>query len=890
MNLALEFYATDDAVARLEANLAEAQGLARLQALVAVAWHVRQRDARRALVLVEEALAGLFGAFSDLTERDENQYAGNLQARLMLVRGEVKLLLGELVASAKLAAQALQDFAACADDIGCADAHWLQFSIAQGQGDSTRADAELRAVANHAHSGVDPVRVTIAHAALATRDVYRDATAASQRWGAHFAGGTAGMHPAAATWVNGFFAAIASQSSQHIESIRHNNNGYVHARATGQIRRAVVVATNLGAEFNNLNDHHAALEWMQRGMDLARLQAWPGTMGVALLQTAGTLRELQRFDAARALLCEAMVLMEPLSASRNYAVALRYLGEVELNRGQHADALASFEHLEQRAIALNAADLLSNALRGQAQALMDLEQPQRALTQAHAALTAAQGHALHQIDALRVLADIHARHALADPPGMGVASAPLHYLRQTLLVAATIQDYTVPGDLLEALAQAHADAGDAAKAFEVAKQAIAARQITQSREAINRAVAMQVTHETQRAQAEERHQRQLAEANAARADQLEQANQAYHAVLENAQDAIVLTDTYGRINHWNHQAIISFGWTLEEALGKDILTMLFPARVRGDVGAAIARQQAEEESTPRLETMALRRYGAEFPIELSVTSVRVRGHFECSFFIRDITQRVKAALEITESMARQQELADLKSRFVSIASHEFRTPLASILSSSDLLKLYGARMDEQEREGCFTYISDSVHHMKNMLEDVLLIGTTEAGVSRFNPSAHALGPLCESVVAEVQRGFADDIAITHSIAFRIEDPLRLADLDERWFRHIFGNLLSNAIKYSPDGGVVRFEASVHAEEVEFMVADQGMGLPQQDIPRLFETFFRASNSGKISGTGLGLSIVKRAVELHGGGISVATELGRGTTFRVTLPLRQDQYH
>jgi PAS domain S-box-containing protein len=506
-------------------------------------------------------------------------------------------------------------------------------------------------------------------------------------------------------------------------------------------------------------------------------------------------------------------------------------------------------------------------------------------------LAAAQSHTtLHQIDALRVLADIHARYTqLPTPPGMHAASASLHYLQQALDAAATIENYTVPGDLLEVVAQAHADAGDTTQAFGLAKQAIAARQTTHSQEASNRAVAMQVTFETQRAQAEERHQRQLAQANAERADQLEQANAAYHAVLENAQDAIALTDNQGRITHWNQQATLSFGWTPPEALGQDILVVLFPERFRAEVGNIITRQQTHSAYTPRLETMAVRRDGAEFPVELSVTSLHVRGQFECSFFIRDITQRVKAALEIAESMARQQELADLKSRFVAIASHEFRTPLATILSSSDLLKLYGERMDAQEREGCFTYISDSVHRMKNMLEDVLLIGTTDAGVSQFKPTAHAVGPLCESVVEEAQRGFADNTnasATTHHIAFHIADPLCLADLDERWFRHIFGNLLSNAIKYSPEGGRVRFEATVRAEEVEFLVADQGIGLPEEDIPRLFESFFRASNSGKISGTGLGLSIVKRAVELHGGRISVASELGQGTHFTVVLPLHQ----
>nr|WP_295769144.1 ATP-binding protein [Rhodoferax sp.] len=886
MSQPLEFYATDGAVARLESGLAAAVGPGHWPALLALAWQMRQRDIGRALALADAAQTKM-DAHASLYEAESKRRFG---ARLLLIRAEAKLLFGELDASTVLCNTALQDFAACGDPIGCADAHWLQFSVALGQGNASAADAALRAATTQAQRGEDPVRFTIAQAALATRHVYRDAPGAQEQWAtwaAQFANGTNGLHPAAATWVDDFFAAIASQSSHYVDAIRHHSRSYTQALATGQIRRAVVVSTNLGVEFSNLNDHHTALEWMQRGMDLARPHAWPGTMGVALLQTAGTLRELERFDAAQGLLCEAMVLMAPLAASRNYAVALRYLGEVELKRGQYPQALANFQLLEQRATALKTTDLLCNALRGQAQALLDLGQPQAALAQAHAALVAAQSHtSLHQIDALRVLADIHARHPqLPAPPGMRVASASLHYLQQAQDAAATIENYTVPGDLLEVLAQAHADVGDSAQAFELAKQAIAARQTTHSQEASNRAVAMQVTFETQRAQAEERHQRQLAQANAERADQLEQANAAYHAVLENAQDAIVLTDSQGRIHHWNQQAVISFGWTPLEALGQDILVMLFPERFRRDVGATITRQQTHSENTPRLETMVMRRDGAEFPIELSVTSMHVRGGFECSFFIRDITKRIKAALEIAESMARQQELADLKSRFVAIASHEFRTPLATILSSSDLLKLYSERMDAQEREGCFTFISEAVHRMRNMLEDVLLIGTTDAGVSQFNPSVHALGPLCESVVEEAQRGFAGNAATQHRIAFHIADPLCLADLDERWFRHIFGNLLSNAIKYSPEGGVVRFAARVQADEAEFVVADQGIGLPEQDIPHLFESFFRASNSGKISGTGLGLSIVKRAVELHGGRISVASELGRGTAFTVVLPQR-----
>jgi PAS domain S-box-containing protein len=378
-------------------------------------------------------------------------------------------------------------------------------------------------------------------------------------------------------------------------------------------------------------------------------------------------------------------------------------------------------------------------------------------------------------------------------------------------------------------------------------------------------------------------ERVLEQRVAQRTQDLTLANQAYHSVLDNAQDVIVLTDAQGRISNWNRQGMVTFGWTLQLALGKEITTLLFAPHIQPDIAAAMARSQGVQQATPRMETMALRRDGSECPIELSLTSVEVGDQLECSFFIRDISQRRKAELQISESLAKQLELADLKSRFVSMASHEFRTPLAVILSSSDLIRHYGARMDEQERLASFDSIDHSVRRMKDLLEDVLLIGKSDAGVSQFKPVTMALRPLCESIVAEVKVAFAQLSVAAHAIELHIDDVQCEADLDERWFRHIFGNLLSNALKYSPEGGSVSFSVTSRADVVELSVTDCGIGLPPEDISRLFESFFRASNSGNIAGTGLGLSIVKRAVELHGGRISVASDLGRGTTFKVVLP-------
>ena len=520
MNPVPEFACSAEALDKLEAALAEAPQVPsqpRLAALLPLAWQLRQRDTTRALALADQAEACL--AVTDLAADARLGIA----ARLCLIRGEASWLRGQSDAGAALAASALRDFTACNDAIGCADVHWLLAYIAYDQGDPARWDTELAAMAACAESA-DPERVTIAQAWRAVLVAFRDIAAARRDWGLKFATDSADRHPAASAWVEVFSAISARHGGEYVNAIRHFAACHTLALATGQIRLATLAATSLGASFNSLNDYHAALEWMQRGLELARPRAWPASLGIALTQTAETLRLLQRLDAAHDLLREAMALMATQASSQNYAVALSYRGDVALDLRQYQDALASFQLLEQRGHALDRGDLLCRALRGQARALLELDLAQAALAQAHAALHAASSGAKDQIDALRVLADIHARHPLAPPPDMRAANAALHYLQQAHNLATTITGFAIPGDLLEALAEQHAKTGNFEQAYHLAKQAIAAHAKIHSNEAANRASALQASHETQRAWAEGEHHRKLAAAHAARADALEQAN------------------------------------------------------------------------------------------------------------------------------------------------------------------------------------------------------------------------------------------------------------------------------------------------------------------------------------------------------------------------------
>lgn len=253
---------------------------------------------------------------------------------------------------------------------------------------------------------------------------------------------------------------------------------------------------------------------------------------------------------------------------------------------------------------------------------------------------------------------------------------------------------------------------------------------------------------------------------------------------------------------------------------------------------------------------------------------------EVMAIIRDITERKKAEVDIRSSLEKQKELGELKTRFVSMTSHEFRTPLTTILSSTELLEKYNKKLSDEKKIQHLHRIKVSVKHMTQLLNNVLLIGKAEAGKLQFHPIAMDLPKFCRDLVDELQLSSSDN----HTIAFCQQGEYTTAYLDDKLLLYIFTNLLSNAIKYSPEGGNVNFDLIFQPEKVIFQVQDQGIGIPAAEQQQLFNSFHRASNVGTISGTGLGLAIVKKAVDLHQGEIAVKSEVGVGTTFIVTLPL------
>jgi PAS domain S-box-containing protein len=250
-------------------------------------------------------------------------------------------------------------------------------------------------------------------------------------------------------------------------------------------------------------------------------------------------------------------------------------------------------------------------------------------------------------------------------------------------------------------------------------------------------------------------------------------------------------------------------------------------------------------------------------------------------YLADITERKQLEQELRVALEKEKELNELKSRFVAMTSHEFRTPLSTILSSSELLEHYRYKWSEEKQLTHLHRIQAAVQRMNEMLNDVLVIGKAEAGKIEYKPTAFDLVAYCSHIVKEAELNQNNHCLIS----FTSQHPSISCCMDEKLLGYILSNLLSNAIKYSPESSTVNLNLAYEDEQAVFTIQDRGIGIPQEDLPHLFESFHRARNVGNILGTGLGLAIVKKCVNIHKGRISVVTRLGVGTTFTVTLPLK-----
>jgi len=356
--------------------------------------------------------------------------------------------------------------------------------------------------------------------------------------------------------------------------------------------------------------------------------------------------------------------------------------------------------------------------------------------------------------------------------------------------------------------------------------------------------------------------------------------------FDNANDLIQIVSLRGQFLYVNRTWRETLNYSEAEIEHLSLLDIVHPDSQTQYLAALESVQTGEG---CRVEVTFIAKDGSAIALEGSINCqfesnqcIYLRGIFrDISAAKRREAERKRVEAEVRNALAKEKELSELKSRFVSMTSHEFRTPLSTILLSAGLLERYSHRWPEEKKRQHLHRIQEACRNMTQLLEDVLTLGRAEAKKLPFNPTPLDLEQLCHELVEEVQLGDGSH----HAIVFTHRGECNPARMDAKLLRHILINLLSNAIKYSTQGSTIRFALVCQDNEATFRVEDEGIGIPLEDQPRLFESFHRAPNVGNIPGTGLGLAIVKKCVNLHGGRITVHSKVGTGTSITVTLPRR-----
>ncbi len=363
---------------------------------------------------------------------------------------------------------------------------------------------------------------------------------------------------------------------------------------------------------------------------------------------------------------------------------------------------------------------------------------------------------------------------------------------------------------------------------------------------------------------------------------LKQQQQRYQALFNTIADGYLVTNVQGVIQEANQVVGNLFGVRQQLLVGKPLLVFVANADHRA-FHTYLTRLQAGAQL--RAWTIQFQpRDGESFPAMVEMSAIYDdRGDLTgWRWLIRDITALKQAEAILLKELASEKELGELKSHFIETVSHEFRTPMAIILMSAELLERYGHQATDEKKQQYAERIRSSIRRLDALITNVLSYSHAEAGKQPFNPTPQKLEAFCQATVDLHQSSEGD----RHTLHLDHDGSCDVACIDTVLGQQILNNLLSNAVKYSPAGTSVLVALWCDDNHVIISVQDAGIGIPSEQQSRLFQPFYRARNVGTIPGTGLGLAIVKQAIDLHGGEITVESAVDEGTTFTITLPLTQ----
>ena len=933
----MEMFVQDDEVARLEVLPTDQL---RLAEVVALAWYLRQRDTRRALQYVATAVKWLrHPPHSKQTPRTER---AKYVARLGLVVAEVQWLMGELdhaqrrvlLAGKRFARLGAQSGAQISYRRGQADASWLLGRICFERGDSEACNRHLAHAISLAQSINDQLRAVYIQAELARLTAFHDLPRAIAEWDEVLRAALPQADPALVSVIEDFFGVCAALSGDFGRAAPHFIRVHELAAKSGQKRIAILALVNISDSFNGLNDYQTALSWGQRALELATPTGWKSIIALCLPQLAEPMRHLGQFEAGKQMLEQALETLQPPPVSRHMAMVLEFLGNLALDQQQYLPAHGYFQQLLSCADALDHPDYRIDARQGLAQTLSYLNTPQEALTLAYDALHLAEQHRSlgEQIETLQILAEIHSAHVLSPPPGVASESAALHFLLMARRLGENLDGFLLPAKLLDALARAYSALGQFATAYQVSVEAGIAREKTHSREATNRAIAMQVTQQTERARFDAEHHKQWAESEARRAElyaqhsrTLEQLsligqeltaqlkceaildilNKHVHDMLDAQHFAIYLVDHARQmlqcalmVEDGQRMPLICF--PIDDPAANSAMAVRERCEIVRDWepnAANIYRLPGHVETLSELFVPLI--LGEQVLGVMTVQSVRrhVYGEREKMIFrtlcaygaiaLDNAQANLDLQLTATElelAKQRAEQATRLKSEFLANMSHEIRTPMNAIIGLAHLA--LRTKLDRKQHD----YVN-KIHYsglsLLGILNDILDFSKIEAGKLDIECVPFQLDEVLQHV-ADVtsQRAFEKNLRYVFSVPPGLPrhlygDPLRVGQ--------VLINLLNNAIKFC-DQGQVQLRCTEVSEpgseqvSLQFEIIDSGIGMSGEQCARLFQAFNQAeqSTTRKYGGTGLGLSISQHLVQLMRGKIAVESELGQGARFYFQL--------
>jgi len=931
----MELFASNDTVSSLEQVFRNQSEAVPVATQVELAWYLRQRDSLRSLRLcdaIEQALATY-----QLTTRDKTQ----IEARLLLIRAENHWLKTNFDIARQQLNTALQLFSEIADHQGLADTHWLAAQLETDAGEIQLQQQELALCMVQAELAEDQVRYEIANACIARHNVLRMRHPDEEQWVRHFESLSAHPNQGLLTWVFDFLGVQAGQYSDFATATTQLIRATEAALGSGQITRAIVISANICYSLAGLRDTEGSLKWGQHALQLARPKDWPISLGISLTQTADAFRKIDQLDSAKELLNEALQTLHKVTDSRSYVIALRSLADIALAQEEYSHANAYFKQLQNHPVAQLQQDFQCIALRGQAQALLYLNQIDAALDAAHTALAIANSNNYpdYQIASLWALADIFSTYPELGEMELHRNESSLQFLLRAVEIGEKIKDYAISDKLYVRIADEYAKREDFSNAYAYSLLAFSSREKSLNVDIKNSAIAMQLRLQTEKAVSENEHHKVIVEEQQRRATILEQANETLSVLGKIGQEIttqLQLENIYQVISHHVNALLDAthFSIFLLDATGST-LTLTYGM----EAGKRLPQHQISVKDEIYYSSRCIRERreilvdnfetinaAAQLPDTLKMESLlfsplivanRVIGVMTmqsprksayrereqlifrtlCSYsaIALDNASAYSQLMDARNQLVDQEKMAALGSLVAGVA-HEMNTPIGNSLliasTISERTNIVSHQIENQslKRTELLDYLSNVNEGSKLILNGLtsaatMLSSFKQVAVDRNTEHKRQfnLRATCQDIAASMRNRITNS---GNELQLIIPDDIEMYSYPGP-LGQVLTNMIENALLHAfanrNQGHMIIAGERYGNDQIRLQFSDDGNGISEKNIGHIFEPFF-STRFGQ-GGSGLGLSISYNIVTsiLHGQ-LNVKSKEGEGTSFTMLLPV------